>query len=102
MSADVAFEMSGSNDALNSAIASVRRGGDVILFGLKHADFVLKDYNSLVMKGIALHAVAGRQIWKTWETTRNLLEHTSNGIQENLWNVLLKKGEGTILPFGDY
>ena len=64
---DVAFEMAGFNNSVNNAIASVRRGGDVILFGLKSGDFVFEDYNRLVMEGITMHCVAGRQIWQTWK-----------------------------------
>jgi threonine 3-dehydrogenase len=102
LGADVAFEMSGSNSSVNNAIASVRRGGDVILFGLKTGDFTFEDFNKLVMKGITMHCVAGRQIWETWEITKKLMEDKQNGVQEKLWSVLLNKGEGTILPFADY
>jgi len=100
---DVAFEMAGFNSSVNNTIASVRRGGDVILFGLKNGQFVLDaDYNKLVMKGITMHCVAGRQIWQTWETTRALLEDSSNQIQEKLYNVILDQGKGTILPLAEY
>jgi threonine 3-dehydrogenase len=99
---DVAFEMAGFNDSVNNAIASVRRGGDVILFGLKTGDFVFEDFNRLVMKGITLHCVAGRQIWGTWEITKKLFEDKPNGIAEKLWSVLLNGGEGTILSINDY
>jgi threonine 3-dehydrogenase len=99
---DVAFEMSGFNSSVNNAIASVRRGGDVILFGLKTGDFVFEDFNKLVMKGITMHCVAGRQIWETWETTKLLMEDTSNGVQEKLFNVILDRGNGTILPISEY
>ncbi len=100
---DVTFEMAGFNSSVNNAIAAARRGGDVILFGLKNGQFVLdEDYNKLVMKGISLHAVAGRQIWKTWETTRRLMEDISTGVQEKLFNVILDRGNGTILPISEY
>jgi threonine 3-dehydrogenase len=99
---DVAFEMAGYNNSVNNAIASVRRGGDVILFGLKTGDFVFEDFNRLVMKGIDIHCVAGRQIWGTWEITKKLMENKKNGVQEKLWNVLLNCGKGTILDFKDY
>ncbi len=99
---DVAFEMAGFNDSVNNAIASVRRGGDVILFGLKSGDFVFENYNKLVMKGITMHCVAGRQIWETWETTQKLLEDKQNRIADGLYNVLLNNGNGTILNIGDY
>ncbi len=99
---DVAFEMAGFNSSVNNAIASVRRGGDVILFGLKNGDFVFEDYNRLVMKGITMHCVAGRQIWQTWDITKSLMENVSNGVQEKLFNVILDRGHGTILPIADY
>ncbi len=99
---DVAFEMAGFNDSVNNTIASVRRGGDVILFGLKNGDFVFEDFNKLVMKGITIHCVAGRQIWETWEITKKLMEDVSNGVQEKLFNVILDRGHETILPIGEY
>ncbi len=100
--ADVVFEMAGTNDSLNNSIASVRRGGDVILFGLRHNDFVIEDYNRFIMKGVNLYCVAGRQIWKTWDKTKALLESTDSVIAKKLWSVLLKKGQGTILPIGEF
>jgi threonine 3-dehydrogenase len=94
--------MAGFNDSVNNAVASVRRGGEVILFGLKTGDFIFEDYNRLIMKGITMHCVAGRQIWETWEITQKLLEEKDNGIAEKLWSVLLNNGEGTILPIAEY
>ncbi|MBI2355785.1 MAG: alcohol dehydrogenase catalytic domain-containing protein [Candidatus Doudnabacteria bacterium] len=100
---DVAFEMAGFNSSVNNTIAAVRRGGNVILFGFKNGQFVLdEDYNKLVMKGMTMHCVAGRQVWKTWETTRTLMEDASNGVQEKLFNIILNRGEGTILPISEY
>ncbi len=100
---DVSFEMAGFNSSLNNSIASVRRGGDVILFGLKNGHFTIdQDYNTLVMKGLTLHCVAGRQLWQTWEKTKALMEEASNGVQEKLFNVILDQGHGTILPIQEY
>ena len=99
---DVSFEMAGFNSSVNNSIFATRRGGEVILFGLKTGDFVFEDYNKLVMKGVTMHCVAGRQIWKTWERTRALMEDASNGIQEKMFNVILARGEGTILPMKEY
>ena len=97
---DVAFEMAGFNDSVNNAIASVRRGGEVVLFGLKNGDFLFEDYNRLVMKGVTMYCVAGRQIWGTWEITKKLLEEQN--IQDKLFNVLLKGGKTTILDIKEY
>ena len=97
---DVAFEMAGANNSLNNCIKSVRRGGDVVLFGLKNANFIIEDFTEIVMKGITLHSVAGRQVWKTWEMTKNILEN--NNIQDKLWNIVLEGGNETIVDFKDY
>ncbi|PIR96069.1 MAG: theronine dehydrogenase [Candidatus Doudnabacteria bacterium CG10_big_fil_rev_8_21_14_0_10_42_18] len=99
---DVSFEMAGFNSSVNNAIAGVRRGGEVILFGLKTGDFVFEDFNKLVMKGITMHCVAGRRVWGTWKITKKLFEDHGNKIQENMWNVILDQGRGTILPIGEY
>ena len=99
---DVSFEMAGFNDSFNNAIFATRRGGNVILFGIKTGDFVLEDYNRLIVRGLTLHAIIGRQIWKTWETTRKLLEDPKNKIQEQIYKIILNEGRGTILPISEY
>ena len=102
LGADVAFEMSGFNSSFNNALFAARRGGDAILFGIKGGDFVLQNYNRFIVRGLTLHAVIGRQLWQTWETTRKLMEDPSNGIQEKIFNIILNRGEGTILPISEY
>ncbi len=99
---DVAIEMSGYNSSVNTAVQSVRRGGDVILFGLKSGDFTIEKFDRMIVRGVTLHSVIGRQIFKTWYITKSLLEDASNHIQEKLWMLLLKEGQGTVLPFADY
>ncbi|MFT4980065.1 MAG: threonine 3-dehydrogenase, partial [Myxococcota bacterium] len=93
---DVAMEMAGFNSALNSAIKITRRGGHVVLFGVKNGDVVIEDFHRIVMNGLQLHAVVGRQIFGTWELTRSLLENLDNGIQQAIYDVILAGGEGTI------
>jgi len=99
---DVSFEMAGFNSSVNNCLYATRRGGDIILFGIKAGDFVIENYNRLIVHGFTLHAVIGRQIWQTWETTRALLSDSSNQMQEKLFNVILDRGGGTILPLGEY
>ena len=72
---DVAFEMVGHNSALNNAIKMTRRGGHVIMFGVRNGDVIIEDYHRVVMNGLTLHGVVGRRIFDTWETTRALLEN---------------------------
>ena len=99
---DVSFEMAGFNSSVNNAIFSTRRGGDVILFGIKNGDFVFENYNRLIVYGLTMHAVIGRQVWETWETTKKLLEDRSNKIQEKMFKVILQEGRGTIIHIDDY
>ncbi len=71
---DVAIEMSGATASLNTAIAGARRGGNVIMFGLKSGDAVIEHVDRVIVDGISLHSVVGRRIWETWHITRNILE----------------------------
>ena len=99
---DVAMEMSGFNSSLSNAIKMVRRGGHVVLFGVQNGDWVLEDAHRIVMNGLQLHGVVGRQIFGTWEITKNLLETTSNGIQDAIWKVILNEGRGTSVSIEDW
>jgi threonine 3-dehydrogenase len=96
---DVALEMSGSNAALNTAISAVRRGGHVILFGLKSGEAVIESLERVIVDGISLHAVVGRRIFETWHITRNLLESRAPNIHDGVWNVILQQGRDTVVPF---
>jgi threonine 3-dehydrogenase len=99
---DVSFEMSGFNSSVNNCFYATRRGGDIILFGIKQGDFIFEDYNRLIVHGFTMHAVIGRQLWQTWQSTRALLEDQANGIQKKLFSIILDSGNGTILPIDQY
>jgi threonine 3-dehydrogenase len=100
--ADVVLEMAGFNSAFNNAIKCVRRGGDVVAFGVKNGNMVIEDGHRIVMNGIQIHGVVGRQIFRTWEITRNLLENRNNGIHDAVWEVILNRGEGTIVDISKW
>jgi threonine 3-dehydrogenase len=99
---DVALEMSGANSAMNNAIAAVRRGGDVILFGIKSGPAVIEKFDRLIVDGISMHSVIGRRIWETWHITRNLLENREPNIHDLIYDVILNKGQDTIIPFESF
>lgn len=99
---DVSFEMAGFNSSVNNCLYATRRGGEIILFGIKGGDFVFEDYNRLIVHGFDIHAVIGRQIWETWETTRSLMENHANQVQDKLFNVILNQGKDTILPISEF
>ncbi len=99
---DVAFEMVGHNSALNNAIKSVRRGGHVVMFGVRNGNNIIEDYHRVVMNGLHLHGVVGRRIFDTWEITRSLLENHENGIQDAIYNIILAGGEEPIVHINDW
>ena len=99
---DVALEMSGQNASVNNAIAAVRRGGDVILFGLKSGDAVIEDLDRVIVDGISLHSVVGRRIFETWHIGRHLLESRDPNIHDLIYDVILCGGKGTVVPFAEF
>jgi len=99
---DVCMEMSGFNSSVNNAVRLTRRGGDIVLFGVKDGNFVFEDAHHIVMDGLTLHGIVGRQIFGTWEITKALLEDKSNGIQDKVWEVILNRGEDTLVDIGEF
>ena len=99
---DVVLEMAGFNSALNNALKMARRGGHVVMFGVRNGPAQIEEYHRVVMNGLHLHGVVGRQIFGTWEMTRALLENTNNGIQEAVWKTILNEGQGTRLHIEDW
>jgi threonine 3-dehydrogenase len=94
--ADVSMEMAGFNASVNNAIQSTRRGGEVILFGLKQGNFHIQAFDRVIVNGLKLHSVIGRRIFETWYITRNLLEDRTNGIQDRIFDVILGGGESVV------
>lgn len=99
---DVSFEMAGPFSSVNNAIDSTRRGGHVIFFGVKDGDLTIPKFSRVIVRGLTLHNVIGRQIFKTWQTSQRVLSDRTNGVQDKVWDVILKKGEGTIIPFSSF
>jgi len=100
--ADVCLEMAGFNTSVNNAIQSTRRGGDVILFGLKQGNFRIQAMDRLIVNGITLHSVIGRRLFRDWYTTRNLLEDTTNGVQQKILDVILGGGDAPVVHIDDF
>ncbi len=73
--ADVVMEMSGHPDAIDAALRTVRRGGQVILFGLpKQGAVTFERYSEeVIFGGVTLKGIIGRKIYGTWARTRMLL-----------------------------
>lgn len=94
---DVALEMAGFQDSVNNAIAVTRRGGKVVLFGVRNGDAILQDAHRVVMNGLSLHGVVGRRLFQTWDMTKALLEQSDNGIQDAIWRIILDEGRNGVI-----
>jgi threonine 3-dehydrogenase len=94
---DVGLEMSGFNASVNNAIQATRRGGDVVLFGLHSGDFTIERFERIIMNGLTLTSVIGREIFRTWTFTQRLLEDRTNGIQDKIVQLILHGGRDVIL-----
>jgi threonine 3-dehydrogenase len=94
--ADVAMEMAGFNSSVNNAIKATRRGGEVVLFGLKQGAFKIEAFDRVIVNGLTLRSVIGRRIFETWYITRNLLEDRSNGIQDRIYEIILGEGQSLV------
>ena len=100
---DISMEMAGPPASLNNCIQSTRRGGHVVVFGIKDGDMLIPNFSRMiVVRGLTLHGIIGRQIFRTWQIAQRMLSDKTNGIQDAIWDVILKKGKGSILDFAKF
>jgi len=100
---DVSMEMSGAPASLNNCIESTRRGGHIVAFGIKDGDMTIPAFSrNIVVRGLTIHGIIGREIFKTWQIAQRMLSDKTNGIQDAMWDVIMKKGKGTILDFAAF
>ena len=73
---DVAMEISGHPAAINHAIQMTRAAGHVVHLGLPKGDSVSIERFSknFIFKGLTLHAVIGREMFRTWTQMLDLLQ----------------------------
>jgi threonine 3-dehydrogenase len=95
---DVSMEMAGPPSSINNAIDSTRRGGNVILFGIKDGDLTIPDFPRVIVRGLTIHNVIGRELFRTWQITQRVMSNKKNGIQQAVWDTILNAGKDTILP----
>jgi threonine 3-dehydrogenase len=100
---DISMEMAGPAASLNNCIMSTRRGGHVIAFGIKDGPMTIPNFSpNVIVRGLTIHGIIGREIFRTWQIAQRMLSDKTNGIQDKIWNVIMKKGEGTIVPMADF
>jgi threonine 3-dehydrogenase len=71
--ADVFLEMSGSPEAVNQGLKSLRRGGRVTLLGLPPEEVKLNWSSDVVLKEAHINGIWGRKMFDTWIITSRLL-----------------------------
>ncbi|WP_413728229.1 L-threonine 3-dehydrogenase [Sodalis sp. RH19] len=73
----IGFEMSGSNEALESLIGAMTSGGQIACLGLPTRKVTL-DWNTVVCKSLRIKGVYGREMFETWRKTLNMLQSGLN------------------------
>ena len=71
---DVVLEMSGNENAIQTAFEAVRIAGTVIIFGIPKKDIVLNFGKYFIDKELTVKGVFGRRIWDTWCQVSKLLK----------------------------
>ncbi len=100
---DISMEMAGAPASFNNCIQATRRGGHVIAFGIKDGDMTIPNFSRMiVVRGLTIHGIIGRRIFGTWQIAQRMLSDKTNGIQDAIWNIILKGGKGTILDFNKF
>jgi threonine dehydrogenase-like Zn-dependent dehydrogenase len=99
---DVSMEMAGPASSINNAIDSTRRGGHIVLFGVKDGDLVIPHFPRVIVAGITLHCIIGREIFHTWQMSQRMLSQKSNDIQDKVWSVILNGGRDTVLNLSQF
>jgi threonine 3-dehydrogenase len=70
---DVGFEMSGNATAMGELIAHMNHAGKVALLGLL-PDQTAIDWNTVIMRGLVLKGIYGREMYETWYKMISMLQ----------------------------
>lgn len=78
---DVAIEGSGAASAIQQALASVRRVGEVVLFGLPGKTIEVDVVEHFIYKELTVRGITGREMWRTWYSVMDIVENSTFDIQ---------------------
>jgi len=70
---DVGFEMSGNPNAFNDMLRYMNHGGHIALLGFL-PDNTTIDWNQIIMKGLFLKGIYGREMFETWYKMISMLQ----------------------------
>lgn len=99
---DISMEMAGYNSSVNNCIRSTRSGGEIILFGIKDGNFTVPNFSDLIVKGITLRSIIGREIFRTWQIGQRVLSDKTNGVQDKIWKIIMNEGKETVIPISSF
>jgi threonine 3-dehydrogenase len=70
---DVGLEMSGNAAALRDMLRTLHHGGSVAMLGIPATEVAL-DLNEVILKGLTIKGIYGRQMFETWYKMAALLQ----------------------------
>ena len=74
---DVGMELSGNPNALENMIENMNHGGKVALLGFQPRDAQI-DWNHVILKGLTLKGIYGREMFETWYKMGSMLQSDLN------------------------
>src|SRR5688572_18829490 len=74
---DVGLEMSGNAAALRDMLRTMHHGGSIAMLGIPPTE-VAVDWNEVILKGLTLKGIYGRQMFETWYKMAAILQSGLN------------------------
>jgi threonine 3-dehydrogenase len=74
---DVGLEMSGNAAALRDMLRTMHHGGSIAMLGIPPAEVAI-DWNEVILKGLTIKGIYGRQMFETWYKMAALLQSGLN------------------------
>jgi len=74
---DIGFEMSGNSDAFNLMLSMMNHAGKVALLGFLPKKTNI-DWNNIIMKGLIVQGIYGREMFETWYKMISMLQSGLN------------------------
>jgi threonine 3-dehydrogenase len=74
---DVGLEMSGNAGALRDMLRTMHHGGSIAMLGIPPTEVAI-DWNEVILKGLTIKGIYGRQMFETWYKMAALLQSGLN------------------------
>jgi threonine 3-dehydrogenase len=74
---DVGLEMSGNAAALRDMLRTLHHGGSIAMLGIPPTEVAI-DWNEVILKGLTIKGIYGRQMFETWYKMAALLQSGLN------------------------